>query len=747
LISFRSGGPSDHLLSSSAYRISSAPKAARYLVAATLLLVAVGLPLQPPVKTAQAGPASQVSDLGPGRFYPETGYTLAAQFVDFYDRNGSLPIFGYPVSDARMENGFLVQWTERQRLEWHPEQVGTEFEVQLGLLGRELTHGLNGPSFREATSETEETHYFSQTGQYVDDLFYDYWVRNGGLRVFGYPISAEVPSSEYRVPNGSDDTHYSVQWFERARFEVHPADQHAESSMQNAGLTPTAYCLLPTAHCIVLLGHLGYEALKARSLADYKFQVYPAQSSAGSCCPIQQTSAPESTLQIGLAQGGESDDPGFFDNIKDAGSALGPGLVRLDNIFNFYNIVQRGPDGTISYHWEQLDRELDAVHAMNKEPLITLSYMPETMSVTRNSRVMPPANYGEWAALVRAVVTHINIDRCGGTASASCPNRVTYWEVWNEPNLWSFWQAPFPDYLKLYDVTVQAAITADPTIKIGGPAVSYFSTDHLGDFLEHERWQVLQGATARLDFISWHSYGRSAEQVAADIRQMRKILEGYPQFNPQLFITEFNVLQGGAGDTSDMGYTDTVEGAIAFLSSIESMQRERLDRALLFELKDGQGASSYWGRWGILTYDGKPKPIYYALKAVQNRPHDMMPVSLLSGHEDEGRMESGGDGSLGMMVFGTPGMATLLLWYTGPTEARVKVALPHDFDATDFDVALFDHDNNNPARASTGITNYELQITSAPSNSSFVIRNSSIVNSGDLLFELKPYSLVIMTSR
>ena len=264
--------------------------------------------------------------------------------------------------------------------------------------------------------------------------------------------------------------------------------------------------------------------------------------------------------------------------------------MRLDNIFTAYNIVQRAPDGTISYQWQELDHVLDALAGMDKEPLISLSYMPETLSLTHGSashsgRVVPPASYDEWAALVRATVTHINIDRCRG--QAPCSGRVNYWEVWNEPNLWSFWQAPFPEYLKLYDVTVQAATSADPTIKVGGPAVSYFSTDHLGDFLEHERWQVLQGAPARLDFISWHSYGRTAQQVAADIRQMRKILEGYPQFSPQLFITEFNVLQGGPGDTSANGYTDTVEGAIAFLSSIESMQRERLDRAFLFELKRG----------------------------------------------------------------------------------------------------------------------------------------------------------------
>ena len=101
------------------------------VVTVTLLFLYLSLPFHQPVSTAHASPTTQVS--ATGRLYPETGYTLAPQFVDFYDRHGAVPIFGYPVSDARMENGFLVQWTERQRLEWHPEQASTDFQVQLGL--------------------------------------------------------------------------------------------------------------------------------------------------------------------------------------------------------------------------------------------------------------------------------------------------------------------------------------------------------------------------------------------------------------------------------------------------------------------------------------------------------------------------------------------------------------------------------------------------------------------------------------
>ena len=141
-------------------------------------------------------------------------------------------------------------------------------------------------------------------------------------------------------------------------------------------------------------------------------------------------------------------------------------------------------------------------------------------------------------------------------------------------------------------------------------------------------------------------------------------------------------------------------------------------------------SQSFWGRWGILTYDGQPKPIYYALKAYLTRPTDPMPVNLISGPTD---------GSLGMMAFGSPDKATLFLWYTGGDESRVKVALPQQFDNSAFDVALFDRDNNNPAAGRSEQTSSAGPPVLSP--------QSSVLSAGDLLFALKPNSLVIMTTR
>jgi hypothetical protein len=75
--------------------------------------------------------------------FAATGHTVSGKFLDYWQANGGLAIFGYPISDQFTENGRTVQYFERQRFELHPENAGTPFEVQLGLLGDAIVHGPN----------------------------------------------------------------------------------------------------------------------------------------------------------------------------------------------------------------------------------------------------------------------------------------------------------------------------------------------------------------------------------------------------------------------------------------------------------------------------------------------------------------------------------------------------------------------------------------------------------------------------
>jgi hypothetical protein len=59
--------------------------------------------------------------------------------------------------------------------------------------------------------------YFEVVGHALRGPFRDYWQQHGGLPQFGYPIT-----EEFREVSSTDGKSYTVQYFERNRFEWHP---------------------------------------------------------------------------------------------------------------------------------------------------------------------------------------------------------------------------------------------------------------------------------------------------------------------------------------------------------------------------------------------------------------------------------------------------------------------------------------------------------------------------------------------
>ena len=79
-------------------------------------------------------------DVPERRYFPETGHSLATGFKKFWDTNGNVSTFGFPISEELTENGLTVQYFERGRLEYHPELEESK-RITLGRLGAELLEG------------------------------------------------------------------------------------------------------------------------------------------------------------------------------------------------------------------------------------------------------------------------------------------------------------------------------------------------------------------------------------------------------------------------------------------------------------------------------------------------------------------------------------------------------------------------------------------------------------------------------
>lgn len=192
-------------------------------------------------------PSKRIQEAIPNTlFFYETGHSIQGAFRTYWEKNGGLAQFGYPLTEQFDELNpsdgkvYKTQYFERARFEYHPENKAP-YDVLLGLLGNQLTiaRRYEDPFLSISKEEAGDRYYFQETGHAISGPIRTYWEKTGGLPVYGFPIT-----EPFEEVNPSDGKTYTVQYFERNRLEYHP---------ENAG---TKY--------EVLLGLLGTQILAAR---------------------------------------------------------------------------------------------------------------------------------------------------------------------------------------------------------------------------------------------------------------------------------------------------------------------------------------------------------------------------------------------------------------------------------------------------------------------------------------------------
>lgn len=181
--------------------------------------------VQPAPVCAAIGKAAPLPDPD-NRYFAETGHNLRGAFRRYWDTRGRLAVLGFPITEeftAASSDGKLYrqQYFERARLEYHPENQPPN-DVLVGLLGVWTT---TGRTFATGKAGPNLGLFFPQTGHNLG-LFKDWWQANGGLAIFGYPLSEETQER-----NAADGKTYTVQYFERNRLEYHPEYAGTERSV------------------------------------------------------------------------------------------------------------------------------------------------------------------------------------------------------------------------------------------------------------------------------------------------------------------------------------------------------------------------------------------------------------------------------------------------------------------------------------------------------------------------------------
>jgi hypothetical protein len=85
----------------------------------------------PPLTAEQIPPSADATC----RYFADSGHAVCHAFLSFFDRQGGAELFGFPISEFKLEGERIVQYFQGFRLEWFPEDAGGR-PVRVAALGR-----------------------------------------------------------------------------------------------------------------------------------------------------------------------------------------------------------------------------------------------------------------------------------------------------------------------------------------------------------------------------------------------------------------------------------------------------------------------------------------------------------------------------------------------------------------------------------------------------------------------------------
>jgi hypothetical protein len=354
-------------------------------------------------EAAAAGAEATGAALAPSdaRFFPETEHYISGRFREFWDAQGGLFVFGYPLTNtfsfpSTDGKTYQVQYFERAVFELHPENPAP-YDVLLTQVGRELANArVTEASFQPATRSFEpQQTFFPETNHNVGPTFLAYWKKFGGLPTFGYPISELLTEQ-----NAGDGKDYLVQYFERARFEYHP---------EKLG---TDYA--------VLLGQLGRERMLRVGV--------PAAAQASEPPPVTAP-PPGVTVTDRFSSTGYPFLIGPKVALGIQAQYFGQPLDRLTGMVNEIGftwtkqqIIWRDVEVSKGhYEWGQLDEVVDTLNRANIRVMLSVVKSPLWATPTGLDDGTP-LNSQDFGDFMRAIATRYK-------------GKVIAYEIWNEENL------------------------------------------------------------------------------------------------------------------------------------------------------------------------------------------------------------------------------------------------------------------------------------------------------------------------
>lgn len=198
----------------------------------------------------------------------------------------------------------------------------------------------------------------------------------------------------------------------------------------------------------------------------------------------------------------------FCEHLKLAHDELGIKYNRFHGIFDDDMLTRQQlsefiplPHASEVYekNFRQCGHVFDNMLKCGVKPFVELSFMPKSMAKGKRTglhyknNICMPKDLNEWSEYIKSFIEFL-LDRYGKEEV-----ETWYFEVWNEPDLPTFFVGTQKDYFKFYEVTAKAIKSVDEKLLVGGPSTSAIMwIDEFKSFCDDNN--------VPYDFISTHHY-------------------------------------------------------------------------------------------------------------------------------------------------------------------------------------------------------------------------------------------------
>ena len=267
------------------------------------------------------------------------------------------------------------------------------------------------------------------------------------------------------------------------------------------------------------------------------------------------------------------------------------------------------------YDWAIYDDIYRAMMARGVKPLLVLIFAPEwswkgdhdCTQFGQDCRFPPnPRNDSEWREM--AALLARRYPQAAGI------------EIWNEPNLASFW-GPAPDPRRYADLLRQAhgaVKEANPSMRVIGGSMNNVQTAAGGDVPMGEFTRALysHGAKGAMDALSLHPYPLSPNDFSFMLENLEEVRSARDKAGDEetpLWVTEIGLSTTGALEQGGaLSEDQQARGLVALLELLDGM--DDVEAVVIHTLLDRQGApTDVEAGYGVARPDLQLKPAFCAL--------------------------------------------------------------------------------------------------------------------------------------